>query len=189
MDHLISIAIGIGLAAACGFRVFVPFLVLSLAALGGHLPLARGFEWVGTVPALIAFATATGLEVLAYKIPWLDHALDALATPAAVVAGVIASASVMTDLPPLLRWSVALIAGGGAAGVVQGATVLMRLKSTLLTGGVANPVFATVELALAIVTSFFALVLPLLGLLILAGICGFIFSRSRRFLFGRRGAP
>ena len=76
-----------------------------------------------------AFGTATLLEIAAYYIPWFDHLLDTIATPAAVVAGMVASASVMVDLPPVLKWGVALIGGGGAAGLLQGATVLLRLKS------------------------------------------------------------
>ena len=80
------------------------------------------------------------LEVVAYYVPWLDNALDVAATPAAVVAGVLASAAAITDLPPVLTWGIALIGGGGAAGLLHGATSLLRLKSTAVTGGAANPV-------------------------------------------------
>src|SRR5262245_53514089 len=170
-DALVSVAVGIGLAAACGFRVFVPLLVVSAAAVSGHLALAPGFEWIGSVPALVAFATATLLEVLAYKVPWLDHALDMPPTPAAAVAGVVAAASVMTDLPPLLRWSVVLIGGGLAAGTVQGMTVLVRMKSGLTTGGIANPLVAAGELVGAVVTSVLALTIPLVALAIVAAAC------------------
>ena len=167
-DALVSVAVGIGLAAACGFRVFVPLLVVSAAALSGHLTLVSGFEWIGSVPALVAFATATLLEVLAYKVPWLDHALDMLATPAAAVAGVVAAASVVTDLPPVVRWGIVLIGGGLAAGTVQGMTVLVRMKSGLTTGGIANPLVAAGELAGAVVTSVLALTIPLVALAIVA---------------------
>jgi hypothetical protein len=186
MTALVSLAIGIGLAAACGFRVFVPLLALSAAALSGHLRLAPGFEWIGTWEALVAFAVATGVEVAAYKIPWVDHALDVIATPAALLAGMLAAASVAADLPPLVRWGVVLIGGGGAAGIVQGATVLARLKSTALTGGLGNPLLALAELAGALVTSALALLLPIVALLLVAALCGFIFWRAGRLLFGGR---
>lgn len=186
MTALASVAVGIGLAAACGFRVFLPLLALSAAALSGHLHLAAGFEWIGTWEALLAFAVATVLEVAAYKVTWLDHALDTIATPAALVAGMLAAASVAADLPPLVRWGVVLIGGGGAAGVVQGATVLARLKSTALTGGLANPLLALAELAGALLTSSLALLLPFAALLLVAALCGFIFWRAGRFLFGGR---
>ena len=98
METFLVIAVGIGLSAACGFRVFVPLLVMNLASLTGHLHLASGFEWIGGTPATIIFATATIVEVLAYYIPWLDHILDAVTKPAAMITGVVATASVVTGV-------------------------------------------------------------------------------------------
>jgi hypothetical protein len=161
MDGLVSVALGLGLAAAAGFRVFVPLLVLSVVARVGYLPLAPGFEWMATTPALTTFAVATVIEIAAYYVPWVDNLLDTVATPAAVMAGVIATASVVRDLPPLLRWAIALIGGGGAAGLIAGTTSLLRLKSTASTAGLANPVLATIELVAAVATSVLALVVPL----------------------------
>src|SRR4030043_1502223 len=134
-ETLLGIAVGIGLSAACGFRVFVPLLMMNLAILTGHLPLSPGFEWIGSDYATIAFSTATLVEVLAYYIPWLDHILDLIASPAAIIAGTIATASMVMDISPFLRWTLAIIAGGGAAAIVQGVTVTLRKKSTALTGG------------------------------------------------------
>lgn len=189
VSALISVAVGLGLAAACGFRVFVPLLVASVAGYTGRLPLAGGFEWVGSLPALVAFATATALEIGAYYVPWLDHALDAVATPAALVAGILASAAVITDLPPLLKWGAALVGGGGVAGLIQGTSVLFRLKSTTLTGGVANPVVATAELIGATGTALLAIFLPLLCLAAVIGLIILAFRATGRLLFGRRGEP
>ena len=190
METALGVAIGIGLAAAAGFRVFVPLLVLSIAAVTGHLNLSPPFEWAGTYPALVAFATATAVEVGAYYVPWLDHLLDVVATPLAVLAGVVASAAVMTDVPGILKWGLALIAGGGAAGVVQGATVLARLKSSLATGGLANPLVATAELFGSVLTAVLALVIPVLVLLLVAAACAGVFIASGRFLFGHpKDAP
>ena len=189
MEAALSVALGIGLAAACGFRVFVPLLVTSIAAYAGWLPLSSGFEWIGTIPALIAFATATVIEVVAYYVTWLDHVLDVIASPAAVICGVVAAASVITDLPPLVRWTVAIIGGGGAAGLVQGATVLVRLKSAALTGGLANPLVATAELFGSAVTSLLSLLMPLAAVLLIALLCIAVFAMSGRFLFGRPMEP
>src|SRR6059058_5562952 len=102
MDTALSICVGIGLSAACGFRVFVPLLIMSIASLSGHLTLAASFQWIGTYPALLTFAVATLLEITGYFIPWVDHALDTIATPAAIVAGTIVTASVVTGMSPLL---------------------------------------------------------------------------------------
>jgi hypothetical protein len=162
LETLVSIGIGVGLSAACGFRVFVPLLFASIMGVTGWLPLASGGTgWIATWPALIAFGTATALEILGYFIPWLDHLLDTIATPAAIIAGILVSASTMVDIPPLIRWTVALIAGGGVAGLVQSATVLARAKSTLFTAGIGNPVFAAGELTGSIVTCFLAVLFPL----------------------------
>ena len=177
METILCVCLGIGLAAACGFRVFVPFLIMSIASLSGHLQLAHGFEWIGTYPALITFSVATALEVAGYYIPWVDHLLDTVATPAAVVAGIIVTASVVSGMSPLLKWSLAVIAGGTAAGVVQGTTVLVRGASTLTTGGLANPLFATAELASSVSLSVVALVAPLLVIVVLALFFAF-FSRK-----------
>ncbi len=159
---ILSVLTGIGLAAACGFRVFVPLLALGLAGRAHLLPLNESFAMLSSLPALIALGTASLIEVAAYYVPWLDNALDVVAAPAAVLAGIVASAASMTSLPPVLAWGVALIGGGGAAGLLHGATSLLRLKSTALSGGAANPVLSTGELVGALVTSAIALLVPVL---------------------------
>jgi hypothetical protein len=186
METAFSIALGIGLSAACGFRVFVPLLIMSIAAHTGHLTLSSGFEWVGSVPALLAFGTATLVEVLAYYIPSLDHLLDAVATPAAVVAGIVTSASAFTDMSPLLKWTLALIGGGGIAAVVQGATVLTRIKSTAFTGGLGSPVVSSIELAGAVVTSTMAILAPVFCMVVIAVGIYVVFRVNGRTLFGGR---
>lgn len=181
MDTALSIAAGVALAAACGFRVFVPLLAVSLAARAGQLPLAPGFQWLGTDAAAIALGTATILEVAAYYVPWLDHLLDGIGAPVATAAGVAAAAAVFADLPPLLRWTLAVVAGGGAAGAVHGATSLGRLKSLAFTAGLANPVVATAELGGAIATSVLALALPVAALaFLLAGLLLLAWAARRR---------
>ncbi len=178
MNGLMGIAVGIGLSAASGFRAFVPLLVTSLAARTGYLTLAPGMEWIAADAALIAFATATILEVLAYFTPWVDNLLDTIATPVAVMAGTLVTAAVIPDLPPLVRWTVAVLAGGGAAGVFQMSTVLIRLKSTLLTAGLANSVVAVAELIGAFILSVLALVAPLGGVAIVGWVCVFVIRRA-----------
>ncbi|HOG06486.1 MAG TPA: DUF4126 domain-containing protein [Syntrophales bacterium] len=185
METLFGIAIGIGLSAACGFRVFVPLLVMNLMALSGHLHLSSGFAWIASLHATVAFATATVLEVLGYYIPWVDHALDTVATPAAVVAGMLATAS-MADLSPFLKWTLALMAGGGVAGLVQGGTAALRLKSSLLTAGAGNPLLSTLELAGAAVTALLAVLAPILCLVLVGLFCLFAIRRAGRLILGRK---
>jgi hypothetical protein len=156
----LSIVLGVALAAATGFRVFLPMLVVSGAAYTGHLSLDDSFAWLGTLPALIMLSVAAGAEILAYYIPVLDNLLDALAAPAAFVAGTIASAAVMIHMPPMVKWTAAVIAGGGIAGLTHGVTGMIRAHSTILTGGLGNPLLATAELAGALVVSVLAVAAP-----------------------------
>jgi len=164
----IPVALGVGLAAATGFRVFLPMLIVSAAAYTGHLPLGESFAWLGTPPALIMLGVAALAEILAYYIPGVDNLLDTLATPAAFVAGTLVSAAVITDLPPMLKWTTAIIAGGGVAGLTQSVTALLRAKSTVFTAGIGNPVIATAELGGSLLVSLLALAAPLIALLVVA---------------------
>jgi Domain of unknown function (DUF4126) len=186
-EALLGIAVGFGLAAAAGFRVFVPLLAAAIAAKTGVLTLSPGFSWLATTPALAALGTATVLEVGAYSVPWLDQLLDIIATPAAMLAGMLAAASVVVDLPPVLKWGAVLLAGG-AAGVTQGATVFTRFKSTTLTGGVGNPVVSTAELIGAVVTSALAIFVPVLTLVAVLLLFVFFTRRVHGIFFGRRTA-
>ncbi|MDA1274751.1 MAG: DUF4126 domain-containing protein [Verrucomicrobia bacterium] len=167
METLLGLCVGVGLSAACGFRVFVPLLITSIASYSGHLTLAPSFDWIASPAAIAAFSVATLLEVGAYYVPWLDNFLDTVATPAAIVAGTIVTASFVSDVSPFLRWTLAVVAGGGMAGVIQASTVVLRGISTGSTGGLANPVFATAELGGSIFTSLGALTIPLVMLLLI----------------------
>jgi len=180
VESLLSVAVGIALAAACGFRVFVPLLVVSLAAATGHLELSERFAWMGTWPACLAFGIATAAEVAAYYIPWVDNLLDSVASPAAVVAGVMVTGAVIADMSPFLRWSLAIIAGGGVAGLVQGATVSTRATSSALTGGTANSAFATFEAGGAFVTAILAIAVPVLAGAVLLLIGLLLWKRASR---------
>ncbi len=179
-------ALGIGLAAASGFRVFVPLLVLGLAAHWGYVPVGESFAWVATTPALLMLAVAALFEIAAYYVPGLDNLLDAIAGPAAVIAGIAVSAAVMTDLPPMLKWTLAIIAGGGAAGLTQGATTLIRGASTATTAGLGNPLVATGEFAGALGVSVLAVFAPWIALAVAVIICVFAFRTARRIVKGRR---
>ncbi len=177
METLLGITLGIGLSAACGFRIFVPFLFMSIAAQSGHLSLAQEFQWIGSEYAMITFATATFLEVTAYYVPWLDNLLDSVATPAAIVAGTVATASVVGDVSPFVKWTLAVIGGGGAAAVVQGGTVLVRGTSSTLTGGTGNFVVSTGELAGSALTSIVAVLMPVVGLMAVGVACVVVVPR------------
>ena len=186
MDTLLSICIGIGLSAACGFRVFVPPLVMSIASLFVHLQLSPSFEWMGSYPALVVFAVATGIEVAAYYIPWVDHLLDLIATPMAIAAGTFVKASVIPEGDPMLQWTVALIAGGGAAGTIQAFTGIGRLASTMMTGGLGNPLISTIESGGSIILSGLAIAVPVFTVCLVAVLLVFTLSKLGRSLAVKR---
>ncbi|MBW4647343.1 MAG: DUF4126 domain-containing protein [Kastovskya adunca ATA6-11-RM4] len=174
MDILLSICIGIGLSAACGFRIFVPPLVMSIAAMYGHLPLSSDFDWIGTYPALIAFAIATAVEIGAYYIPWIDNILDAVSTPTAIAVGTLIAKALLPDSDPLVHWTVAVFAGGGSAGIVQAFTGITRLSSTALTGGIGNALVSTIEAGSSITLSILAIVVPVFAAVLVAVLLVFI---------------
>ena len=174
MDLIMGVCLGIGLSTACGLRVFVPLLVMSIASLSGHLSLSPEFDWIGTYPALVAFAIAAFIEILLYLIPFFDNLLDTIATPAAIIAGIIATASCVSEVSPFLQWSLAIIAGGGSAGTLQGITALTRGASTATTGGLGNPVVSIAEMGGAILLSILTIVFPVLVCLVVIVVLFFV---------------
>ena len=140
-DTIISLFLGIGLAASAGFRVFLPLFALSFAAYLGVWELNDNWQWIGSLTALITLGIATVVEIFAYFIPWVDNALDTIALPLAGIAGTAAVVSTASNMDPVITWSLAIIAGGGTATAIKGANATGRLTSTGTTGGLANPLF------------------------------------------------
>ena len=172
METILGLCIGIGLSAACGFRVFVPLLVMSVATLAGLFEPSQGFEWLAMPSVCLALAIATICEVAAYYVPWVDNALDTVATPAAMIAGTLTTMAVSSgEMSQFAGWASAIIVGGGTAGAVQLNTVALRGVSTATTGGLGNFVIATGEWIGAILLSILAMLLPIfVAILVMVGI-------------------
>lgn len=177
IDWIMSACIGVGLAACCGFRVFVPLLMASVATKLGFIGTMAGFEWLGGWPALLGLSVATVFEVGAYYIPWLDNLLDTVATPASIIAGTLLSTSFLHIDNPVLHWGLGLMLGGSSAGIVQAGTSLLRLGTTATTGGLANPVVATGENVASFGLSLLTIFLPLIAVVIIALVLIFILGR------------
>lgn len=188
MELLLSLALGIGLAAACGFRVFVPALLASGASVAGWIDPGEGFAWLASYPAVIALATASAVEVAAYYVPWVDNALDAVAGPLAVIAGATLASGFIDIDSELLRWGIGLLAGGGSAGAVQLGTTLLRGGSTATTGGLANPVVSTGENVAAAGVAGLAILAPIAAIVAVAAILFGFVALARRLRGRRRGA-
>lgn len=185
LEIFMAILIGIGLSASAGFRVFTPLLITSLAAKASWVTLSTNFEWISSTPALIAFAVATILEICIYYIPIVDSFMKTIATPVAVIAGTILTASFIADLDPFLTWSISVIGGGGVASVTQMTTLAVRGTSTVVTGGIGNILVSIVEGIIAFVMSVLTILLPFV-VIIFVGIIFFIFIKGIHLLKRRK---
>jgi len=180
LNLLLSVATGIALAAAAGFRAFVPLLAAGLAIHFGWVEPARGFDWLGEPVVLAALGVATVAEVAAYYLPGVDHVLDLLGAPVAVVAGIVAAAGVMVGLPDWLRWLTAIGAGGAIATAGHALNAVGRAKTGAVSGGLGNPAYSTAELAASVLVSALAVILPVIAVLVLIALGAWLLQRRRR---------
>lgn len=182
-ETIISIFLGIGLAASVGFRVFLPLFALSLASYFNFWELNESWQWIGSMTALVILGVATIIEIFAYYIPFVDNLLDSVAVPLAAIAGTAVMVSTVADLNPEITWTLAIIAGGGTAAAISGASGATRLASTATTAGIGNPIVSTIETGTALVTSIVTIFLPVVGfilVLIIAFIIFKIFKKIKR---------
>ena len=182
---LLSVFLGIGLASATGFRVFLPLFVLSVAAHFQMLTINQNFAFVGNLTALLVLGVAMIVEILAYYIPFIDNILDVVATPLAAIAGTFVMVSTLVDFSPVATWSLAIIAGGGTATAFQGMTTVTRMASTAKTAGIGNPILATAETGTSVLLSVSSLFLPIVTfviVLVLLVILTFVLKKFKKRL-------
>lgn len=191
ISTLSAVALGIGLSACCGFRVFIPLLAASIGAKLGWYDLATDMQWMAGWPALISFGSAAIVEVLAYYIPFVDNLLDSIATPLATVAGSLLAFSILpvSEDQSLFRWGAAIIAGGATAGTIQAGSGLIRLFSSKTTAGTGNAVVATGENAAAIGGTTLSFLVPILAAILVIGLVIFVLSKIYRSVFSRKSQP
>lgn len=186
MEILISLSLGITLSAASGLRVFIPPLIMCMAALFGDLPLASNLQWIGTYPTLIVLSTAVVVEVLAYYIPGVNNLLDLIEIPTAIAVGSVLTAATLGDLNPVLQWTLAILAGGSAAGIVETTTSVTRVAATTMTGGLGNPILSTTEAVLSVVLTLLGLALPLLAAGVVLVVIIWLIRKTKAILVERR---
>ena len=182
LQIVLSLSLGLGLAAACGFRVFIPPLMMGVASRFDLYELEGSFVWVGETWAIGVFAIATLIEIGGYYVPWIDNLLDTIATPAAIIGGIfVTSASLEGEMDPSMQWMLSIIAGGSTAGVIQIGTVATRAVSTTTTGGLANPIVSTLE-ALA---SIICIILSLFLVVIIPFVLVFLIWMAIKYIMKR----
>jgi hypothetical protein len=177
---LLSVASGLALAAAAGFRAFVPLLAAGLAIHFGYVEAAPGFDWLGEPIVLVALSVATLTEITAYYVPGVDHVLDLIGAPVAIAAGIVAAAGVIVGLPDWLRWFTAIGAGGAVATAGHALNAVGRAKTGLASGGFGNPLYSTAELGGSVLIASLALILPIIAVLAVAAIVVWLLQRRRR---------
>ncbi len=183
IETIISICLGVGLSASVGFRVFLPLFALSLASYFDVWQLNESWQWIGSTTALITLGVATIVEIFAYFIPYIDNLLDSIAVPLAALAGTAVMMSTVADLSPLITWSLAIIAGGGTAATIAGTSSTTRLASTATSGGLANPIVATLETGTSIIMSVVSIFLPMLAIVFVVIILIVIFKMYKKFKY------
>lgn len=182
LQIVIQVLLGVALSAVCGYRIFVPFLAMGIAGMAGYIQFADGFAWISSWPALLVFGVATIVEIAAYFIPHLDNILNAIALPAGAVAGAVVAASVISDMDPMLKWTLAIIAGGGAATVTGLLSNGAHQLSTAVSAGFANPIVSAAESAGTVAASVISIAMPIVGatLFILVVVVSVVFIRRIR---------
>lgn len=180
LHYAIGAFIGLGLAAASGFRVFLPLFTVSLGSYLGWVPVNDSFEWLASLPTLLATGTAMIIEIAAYYIPFVDNLLDTLSVPLATIAGSLLFASQFTELGTFSQWALALIAGGGTAAVISMGFAGTRAASSATTAGIGNSTVATTETAGAGILSVLSFLVPLVAALVAIGLIVVVFILGRK---------
>jgi Domain of unknown function (DUF4126) len=184
-----QLAMGFALAASVGVRAFLPLFATGLLARQGYVELAPAFQWMAGTPALVVFGSAFVFEILADKVPLLDHLLDAGGVLVKPIAGTLLAASLFTQLDPLVAVTLGLVTGGSVAGVVQAMKGITRLASTGATAGLGNPFLSVAEDAAATAGILLAFILPIVAALITIAIVALCLAKLARLFLRRRPAP
>ena len=176
-----AVALGIGLAATAGLRAWLPLLLAGALARLGVLELGQAFRFLASTPALVLFGVATVAEIVADKVPAVDHALDVISTVVRPAAGALLAASALYQVhDPLIAIVIGLCVGAPVALGPHAAKSALRAASSATTAGFANPVVSFVEDALAIGLFILVVVLPLLAVALLAAVVWLVLRRRRR---------
>jgi uncharacterized membrane protein len=187
MNLAMALLLGLGLSASTGLNTFLPLLLLSAAArfhIAG-ITLGAKFDWLTSDAAMIALIIACVLELVADKIPAVDHFLDTAGTFVRPVAGALASASVLTGIDPMVAAIVGIIIGAPTSLGMHTLKAGTRVASSATTFGCANPVISIIEDVISFALSVLAIFIPFLVPFALAALVWLLWRAMQRF---RRGS-
>lgn len=180
METILAICIGLALSAIVGFRIFTPLLITGIFVHLDWVTLSEGFSWIGSTPAIIAFAVATLFEIAVNYIPGLGSFMKMVSTPIAALAGILLTASFIGDMSPFLEWSIAIIGGGGVATASHATITAAKGVSE---AALMSPAVSAAEDATATIAPILIFIAPFLSIFFLIGIAFMIFRLYRRFLY------
>jgi hypothetical protein len=178
MLTLINIFQAFGLSASAGLNAYIPLLVVALVArFTNLLKLEAPWDILTSWWIIGLLVVLSAIEFFADKVPAVNHINDAIQTFIRPVAGAIvfaASASVITDVHPVLSLGLGLLVAGGVHTVKSAA---VRPAVTAATGGVGNVPVSILEDVISTVVSFLAIVIPALLLCIFFLVLAYILWR------------
>lgn len=177
---VVALSVGLGLSAACGFRVFIPLLAMGVGARAGLIELGESWVWMSETWVIAAFGAATLIEIGGYYIPWIDNLLDTITTPSAIVAGVVVTSASLDGIDPAMQWILSVIAGGGIAGTIQFGTAATRAASSATTGGAGNPVVSTIEAGASVLFALLAILVPIVAAILVVALMIVVIHRIVR---------
>jgi uncharacterized membrane protein len=189
MNLVLGLLLGLGLSASTGLNTFLPLLLLSAAArfhIAG-IELGTKFEWLTSDAAMITLIVACVIELVADKIPAVDHFLDTAGTFVRPVAATLASASVLTGVDPLVAAILGIIIGAPTSLGMHTLKAGTRVASSATTFGCANPVISIIEDVIAFFLSVLSIFVPLLVPLAVALLVWGLWRLMKRIRSGVRG--
>ncbi|KKJ95427.1 DUF4126 domain-containing protein [Micromonospora sp. HK10] len=187
---MLEVLTGSGLAASAGLNAYIPLLLMGLLARYTDLvDLPSGWQWLGNGWVVLILAVLLAVEVVADKVPVLDHVNDVVQTLVRPTAGGLAfgagsSSETVTVSDPDTFFSshqwVPVVVGVLIALGVHLLKAAARPVINATTAGFGAPIASTAEDATSAVMSVVAILLPVLVLVFLLGLVWFLFWFLRR---------
>jgi uncharacterized membrane protein len=178
MDLLTGIFTAFGLSASAGLNAYIPLLIVGLLARYTNLlALNQPWDTLASPWIILMLCVLVIIEMLADKLPAVNHINDAIQTlvrPAAGAIAFAASANVVTDVSPVLALAAGLLVAGTVHVTKAG---VVRPAITATTGGTANAPVSFAEDVISTVLSILAIVLPILVGTLLVVVAAFIVWR------------
>ncbi len=180
---ILALLLGLGLSASTGLNTFLPLLLLAAAAkfeIAG-ITLGEKFEWLSSDVAIIVLIIACVAELVADKVPAVDHFLDTIGTFVRPVAGATAVASVLTDVDPMVAALVGIMMGAPTSLGFHTLKAGTRVASSAATFGCANPLISIVEDLFSLILTVISIFVPVLVPIVLGLFIFVLWKVAKRF--------